>query len=59
MMLLCEAGTDAAGLEEEEEEEVENEFYDHDYNISLTKGRKFLNKGRWTKEEASILINSG
>lgn len=28
---------------------------DHDYNLSSLKGKKSINKGRWTKEEVSVL----
>lgn len=31
------------------------ECTDHDYNVPSLKGKKSVNKGRWTKEEVSAL----
>ena len=45
-------------LSTDDENSDSEQTADHDYDMPVIRGKKFINKGRWTKEEVSgIFVN--
>ena len=46
--------SDGRGFCSSDEETDDAEPLDHDYNLPQVKGKKVVNRGKWTKEEVNV-----